>query len=36
VSDVLTRALPAQLKAYLAAEVKAWGDVVRSVGLKID
>jgi tripartite-type tricarboxylate transporter receptor subunit TctC len=27
---------PAQLKAYLAAEVKAWGDVVRSVGLKID
>jgi tripartite-type tricarboxylate transporter receptor subunit TctC len=27
---------PAQLKAYIAAEVKAWGDVVRSVGLKID
>jgi len=27
---------PAQLKQYLAAEVKAWGDVVRSVGLKID
>jgi tripartite-type tricarboxylate transporter receptor subunit TctC len=27
---------PAQLKAYLAAEVRAWGDVVRSVGLKID
>ena len=26
----------AQLKQYLAAEVKAWGDVVRSVGLKID
>jgi len=27
---------PAQLKQYLAAEVKAWGEVVRSVGLKID
>jgi tripartite-type tricarboxylate transporter receptor subunit TctC len=27
---------PAQLKAYIASEVKAWGDVVRSVGLKID
>jgi len=27
---------PAQLKQYLALEVKAWGDVVRSVGLKID
>ena len=27
---------PAELKQYLAAEVKAWGDVVRSVGLKID
>jgi tripartite-type tricarboxylate transporter receptor subunit TctC len=27
---------PAQLKQYLAAEVKAWGDVVRSVGLKVD
>ena len=27
---------PAQLKAYIAAEVRAWGDVVRSVGLKID
>jgi tripartite-type tricarboxylate transporter receptor subunit TctC len=27
---------PAELKQYIAAEVKAWGDVVRSVGLKID
>jgi tripartite-type tricarboxylate transporter receptor subunit TctC len=27
---------PAQLKAYIAAEVRAWGDVVRAVGLKID
>jgi len=27
---------PAQLKQYMAAEVKAWGDVVTSVGLKID
>jgi tripartite-type tricarboxylate transporter receptor subunit TctC len=27
---------PAELKQYLAAEVKAWGEVVRSVGLKID
>ena len=27
---------PGELKQYLAAEVKAWGDVVRSVGLKID
>jgi tripartite-type tricarboxylate transporter receptor subunit TctC len=27
---------PAELKQYLAAEVKAWGDVVRSVGLKVD
>jgi tripartite-type tricarboxylate transporter receptor subunit TctC len=27
---------PAQLKQYLASEVKAWGEVVRSVGLKID
>jgi tripartite-type tricarboxylate transporter receptor subunit TctC len=27
---------PAQLKQYIAAEVKAWGDVVSSVGLKID
>ena len=27
---------PAQLKQYLAAEVKTWGEVVRSVGLKID
>jgi tripartite-type tricarboxylate transporter receptor subunit TctC len=26
----------AQLKAYMAAEVKSWGDVVRKVGLKID
>jgi len=27
---------PAQLKRYLAGEVKAWGEVVRAVGLKID
>jgi len=27
---------PTELKQYLAAEVKAWGDVVRSVGLKVD
>jgi len=27
---------PAQLKQYMASEVKAWGEVVRSVGLKID
>jgi tripartite-type tricarboxylate transporter receptor subunit TctC len=27
---------PAQLKQYMASEVKAWGDVVRSVGLKVD
>ena len=27
---------PAQLKQYIAAEVKAWGDIVSSVGLKID
>jgi tripartite-type tricarboxylate transporter receptor subunit TctC len=27
---------PAQLKDYMAAEVKAWGDVVRAVGLKVD
>ena len=27
---------PAQLKQYLASEVKAWGEVVRAVGLKID
>jgi tripartite-type tricarboxylate transporter receptor subunit TctC len=27
---------PAQLKQYMAAEVKAWGEVVNSVGLKID
>jgi len=27
---------PAQLKQYIASEVKAWGDVVTSVGLKID
>jgi len=27
---------PSQLKEYIAAEVRAWGDVVRSVGLKID
>jgi tripartite-type tricarboxylate transporter receptor subunit TctC len=27
---------PAQLKQYIASEVKAWGEVVRSVGLKID
>jgi tripartite-type tricarboxylate transporter receptor subunit TctC len=27
---------PAQLKDYMAAEVRAWGDVVRAVGLKID
>jgi tripartite-type tricarboxylate transporter receptor subunit TctC len=26
----------AELKAYLAAEVKSWGDVVRKIGLKID
>jgi len=26
----------AELKAYMAAEVKSWGDVVRKVGLKID
>jgi tripartite-type tricarboxylate transporter receptor subunit TctC len=27
---------PAQLRAYMASEVKAWGDIVRTVGLKID
>jgi tripartite-type tricarboxylate transporter receptor subunit TctC len=27
---------PAQLKQYIAAEVKAWGEVVSAVGLKID
>jgi tripartite-type tricarboxylate transporter receptor subunit TctC len=27
---------PTQLKAYLASEVKSWGEVVRAVGLKID
>jgi tripartite-type tricarboxylate transporter receptor subunit TctC len=27
---------PAQLKQYLANEVKTWGEVVRAVGLKID
>ena len=27
---------PAELKAYMAAEVKAWGELVRAVGLKID
>ena len=27
---------PAQLKQYLASEVKAWGEIVRAVGLKID
>jgi tripartite-type tricarboxylate transporter receptor subunit TctC len=27
---------PAELKAYMAAEVKSWGEVVRKVGLKID
>ena len=27
---------PAQLKAYMASEVKSWGEVVRAVGLKID
>jgi tripartite-type tricarboxylate transporter receptor subunit TctC len=27
---------PAQLKQYIAGEVKSWGDVVRSVGLKVD
>ena len=26
----------AQLKDYMAAEVKSWGEVVRKVGLKID
>jgi tripartite-type tricarboxylate transporter receptor subunit TctC len=27
---------PAQLQEYMAREVKAWGDVVRAVGLKVD
>jgi tripartite-type tricarboxylate transporter receptor subunit TctC len=27
---------PGELKRYLASEVRAWGEVVRSVGLKID
>jgi tripartite-type tricarboxylate transporter receptor subunit TctC len=27
---------PVQLKQYMASEVKAWGEVVRSVGLKVD
>ncbi len=27
---------PAQLKEYMASEVRTWGEVVRSVGLKID
>jgi tripartite-type tricarboxylate transporter receptor subunit TctC len=27
---------PAQLKQYIASEVKAWGEVVRAVGLKVD
>jgi len=26
----------AELKSYMAAEVKSWGEVVRKVGLKID
>jgi tripartite-type tricarboxylate transporter receptor subunit TctC len=27
---------PAQLRQYMTSEVKAWGDVVRAVGLKVD
>lgn len=27
---------PAELKRYMASEVKAWGEIVRSVGLKVD
>ena len=27
---------PAQLKSYLASEAKSWGEVVRTVGLKVD
>jgi tripartite-type tricarboxylate transporter receptor subunit TctC len=27
---------PSQLKDYMASEVKAWGEIVRAVGLKID
>jgi tripartite-type tricarboxylate transporter receptor subunit TctC len=27
---------PAQLKQYMAAEVKAWGELVRALGLKVD
>ena len=27
---------PAQLKQYLISESKAWGEVVRAVGLKVD
>jgi tripartite-type tricarboxylate transporter receptor subunit TctC len=27
---------PAQLKEYMASEVKAWGETVRAVGLKVD
>jgi tripartite-type tricarboxylate transporter receptor subunit TctC len=27
---------PSQLQAYMAKEVKAWGEVVRAVGLKVD
>jgi tripartite-type tricarboxylate transporter receptor subunit TctC len=27
---------PVELKRYIASEVKAWGEVVRAVGLKVD
>jgi tripartite-type tricarboxylate transporter receptor subunit TctC len=27
---------PAQLQDYMTQEVKAWGEVVRAVGLKVD
>ena len=27
---------PGQLRDYMQSEVKAWGDIVRAVGLKVD
>jgi tripartite-type tricarboxylate transporter receptor subunit TctC len=27
---------PTELAAYLASEVKDWGEVVRAIGLKVD
>jgi tripartite-type tricarboxylate transporter receptor subunit TctC len=30
------RMTPAELQAYVAAEVRDWGEVVRAIGLKVD